>query len=216
MEKKRNIRIPTYSLGEELFNSISHGLAAALSIAGLVLMIVKAKGPLATTSVTLFGAAAILLYTISCIYHALSPKLTGKKVLRVLDHCNVFILVACTYIPASLLGVKGVLGWVLFGLVCGVSALGITLTAIDVDHYSLAGVICHLLIGWSILAGIKELLANAGPRGTLYLFLGGVAYSFGAILYGIGAKKKYMHCVFHVFCMLGTFFHFWGIYQYLL
>lgn len=213
---KRSIRIPDYTLGEELFNSISHGIGAALSIAGMVLMIIRAKGGLAVSSVTLFGAAAVLTYTISCIYHALSPRLKGKKVLRVLDHCNVYLLVACTYIPAALLGVGGALGWALFGLVCAVSATGITLTAIDVDRFTVVAVLCHLANGWSILFGLRRLFETCGRTGTLFLFLGGLAYSLGAALYGIGRKRRYMHCVFHLFCMLGTFLHFWGIYQYLL
>jgi len=213
---RRTIRIPDYTLGEELFNSISHGIGAALAIAGMVLMIIKAKGALAVTSVTLFGAAAILTYTISCIYHSLSPRLRGKKVLRVIDHCNVYLLVTCTYIPAALLGVRGALGWVLFGVVCAVSVTGITLTAIDIDRFTVAAVLCHLLNGWSILFGLRQLLTTAGIRGTMFLFLGGVAYSLGAAIYGIGRKRRYMHSVFHLFCMLGTFLHFWGIYQYLL
>ena len=107
---RRRIRIPDYTLGEELFNAISHGIGAGLSIAALVLMVIRAQGALAVTSVSLFGSAMILLYTISCIYHALSPRLKGKGVLRVIDHCNVFLLVYGTYIPASLLGVGGTAG----------------------------------------------------------------------------------------------------------
>ncbi|MBQ1287922.1 MAG: hemolysin III family protein [Erysipelotrichaceae bacterium] len=213
---RHGIRIPDYTLGEELFNSISHGIAAAFSVAGLVLMIIRAKGGMAVTSVTLFGAAAIITYTISCIYHALSPSLSGKKVLRVIDHCNVYLLVTCTYIPAALLGVGGWLGWALFGLVCAVSVVGITLTAIDIDRFTVSAVLCHLLNGWSILFGLRRLLVTCGKTGTLILFLGGVAYSLGAAIYGIGRKRRYMHSVFHIFCMLGTFLHFWGIYKYLL
>ena len=106
-KKKLNIRIPDYTLGEELFNSISHGIGAVFSIVALVLLVVKAHGVLAETAVSLYGSTMIVLYTISCIYHALSPNLEGKKVLRVIDHCNVFLLVYGTYIPAMLLGIGG-------------------------------------------------------------------------------------------------------------
>ena len=215
-EKKLNIKIPNYTLGEELFNSISHGIGAALAVVALVLMVVKAHNPLPESTVSLFGATMIILYTISCIYHALSPSLEGKKVLRVIDHCNVFLLVFGTYIPISLLGVGGALGWILFGVVCTVTIVGIVFTAINVDKYTVLATICHLINGWSILVGVPKLIETIGKEGLIYCILGGVMYTIGSILYGLGHKKKYMHCIFHVFCLLGTFFHFWTIYMYLI
>lgn len=215
-EKKREIQIPDYTIGEEIFNAVSHGLGALLGVAGLILMVIKAHGVLAETAVSLFGVAIVQLYTISCIYHALSPRLKGKKVMRVIDHCNVYLLVLGTYLPVSLLGVGGWMGWLLLGIVFVFSVLGIVFTAIDVDRYQLVSVICHLICGWSILIGIPGLLKSMGVQGLVYSILGGIMYSIGAILYGLGKKKRYRHSVFHVFCLLGTFFHFWGIYMYLL
>ena len=215
-KKKREIRIPDYTLGEEIFNAVSHGLGALLGSAGLVLLVTKARGALAKTAVVLFALAIIQVYAVSCVYHALSPRCGGKKVLRVIDHCNVYVLVLCSYLPASLLGVGGRCGWVLLGIVFVFAVLGIVFTALDVDRYTLLGVICHLVSGWSILLGIPGLLQTMGRRGVGYLLLGGVMYSVGAILYGVGKKKRYRHSIFHVFCLLGTFFHFWGIYRYLL
>ena len=215
-KKKINIRVPKYTLGEELFNSISHGLGALLAIAALVLMVVKAKGPLAETTVSLFGSTMVILYTLSCIYHALPPSLEGKKVLRVLDHCNVYLLVFGTYIPVALLGVGGSLGWILFGVVALVTVLGIVLTSIGIDKFQALEVICHLINGWSILFGISKLLTNMGFNGVLFLILGGVVYTIGSILYGVGSKKKYMHSVFHIFCIVGTLLHFISVYFYLL
>lgn len=215
-EKRREIQIPDYTLGEEIFNAVSHGLGALLGVVGLILMVIKAHGVLAETAVSLFGVAIVQLYTISCIYHALSPHLKGKKVMRVIDHCNVYLLVLGTYLPVSLLGVGGWMGWLLLGIVFVFSVLGIVFTAIDVDRYQLVSVICHLICGWSILIGIPGLLKSMGVQGLVYSILGGIVYSIGAILYGLGKKKRYRHSVFHVFCLLGTFFHFWGIYMYLL
>lgn len=215
-KKKLNIKIPNYTLGEELFNSISHGIGAALAVVALVLMVVKAHNPLPETTVSLFGATMIILYTMSCIYHALSPNLEGKKVLRVIDHCNVFLLVFGTYIPVSLLGVGGAKGWILFGVIGAFTIIGIVFTAINVDKYKVIATICHVINGWSILIGIPELINNAGHEGLLFMILGGVMYTIGSVLYGLGSKKKYMHCIFHVFCLLGTFFHFWSIYMYLI
>lgn len=211
-KRKLNIKIPKYTLGEELFNSISHGLGALLSVAALVLMIVKADEAKTEVTTALFGSTMIILYTMSCIYHALSSKLEGKKVLRVLDHCNVYLLVFGTYIPVALLGVGGALGWTLFGVVALVTTLGIVFSSISIDKFQVVEVICHLLNGWSILFGIPALLTTMGQKGITYLIIGGIMYTLGSILYGVGSKKKYMHCIFHVFCLVGTFFHFLAVY----
>ena len=170
-KKKLNIKIPKYTLGEEIFNSISHGTGALAAVAYLVLMVIKARGPLAVTTVSLFGSAMIILYTLSCIYHALSPQLEGKKVLRVLDHCNVYLLVFGTYIPAALLGVGGALGWVLFGIVAAVTVLGIVFTSIGIDKFQVVEVICHLINGWAILFAVPQLLKTIGGYGVLFLLL---------------------------------------------
>jgi len=215
-KRKLNIRIPKYTIGEEIFNSVSHGIGAILSIVALILMVIKANGALAETTVAIFGSTMIILYTISCIYHALSCKLEGKKILRILDHCNVYLLVYGTYIPISLLGIGGTLGWILFGFVSVITLIGIILTSIKIDQFQLLEVICHLLNGWSVLIGIPKLLQTINLSGLFFLILGGVMYTLGSILYGIGANKKYMHSVFHIFCLFGTFFHFWTIYCYVL
>ena len=215
-KKKLNISIPNYSLGEELFNSISHGIGALFAIAGLVLLVIKAKGMLAETTVALFGATMIILYTISCIYHALSRNLEGKKVLRVIDHCNVYMLVYGTYIPMFFIGIGGRLGWIFFVVITLVTVMGIVLTSINVDKSKKIEVICHLANGWAAVIAIPKLLMSMGKMGVIYLILGGLMYTIGSVLYGLGHKVKYTHCVFHVFCLLGTFFHFICIYFYLL
>ena len=211
-----NIRIPHYTLGEEIFNAISHGVGGLLSVLALVLMLARARGTLAAVSVSLFGAAMVTLYVISCVYHALSRRTEGKKVLRVIDHCNVFLLVLCTYVPVALLGVGGTLGWVLLSVVAAFAVTGIVFNAVRVDKFKVLSVVCHLVSGWSILLGIPRLLETMGRPGVLFLVLGGAMYSVGAALYGLGAKKKYIHSVFHLFCLAGTFCHFWAVYSYLL
>lgn len=215
-KQMRAISIPSYSMGEEISNAVSHGFGAILSAAALVLMLVRARGALAVTAAALFGSVMILLYTMSCLYHALPPSLSGKRVLRVLDHCNVFLLVFGTYIPASLLGVCGVRGWVLFSVVAFLTLLGIVFTVIDMERFQTAAVICQLLSGWSILIGASDLLNTAGVQGFVWMIAGGVMYTIGAILYGMGKRRMYFHSVFHVFCLLGTFCHFWAIYQFIL
>ena len=210
------INIPHYTLGEELFNAISHGIGGLLSLVGLTLLLLRARGPLAVTTGAIFGASMVLLYVISCVYHALSPRTEGKKVLRVIDHCNVFLLVLCTYLPVSLLGVGGALGWTLLGIVFVFAVLGIVFNAISVDKCKIVSVLCELACGWSILVAVPSLLNTMGKAGVIWLVAGGALYSIGAALYGLGAKKKYMHSVFHLFCLAGTFCHFWSVYAYLL
>lgn len=211
-----SIRIPKYTLAEELWNSISHGLAAIFAIVATILMIVKADTALEYVTVSVFGTTMIILYVISCVYHALSRRLTGKKVLRVIDHCNVFLLVLGTYTPIALLGVGGTLGWWLFSFVALITIIGITLSATNIDRFQTAEVICHLLSGWSILIGIHSLYTHMGFAGVLLLLLGGLAYTVGAILYALGAKRHYIHSVFHFFCIAGTVLQWLAIYLCLL
>lgn len=210
------IRIPKYTLAEELISSISHGLAAIFAIVATILMIIKANTALEYVTVSIFGTTMIILYIISCIYHALSRRLTGKKVLRVIDHCNVFLLVLGTYTPISLLGVGGALGWWLFGFVALITVTGITLSAIAIDRFQVAEVVCHLISGWSILIGIQSLYAHMGFTGVLLLLLGGLAYTIGAVLYAIGVKRRYVHSIFHFFCIAGTVLQWLAIYLCLL
>ena len=168
------VKIPNYSLSEELINSISHGVASIFSIVGLIMLVIKAanKGAMAVTTVTLFGTTMIILYTISCIYHALSPKITGKKVMRVIDHCNVFLLVFGTIIPVALVGIEGYLGWIYFSIVALVTLIGIVFSAIDVDKNQKIEVICPLINGWSVTLFSKTLITNIGTVCFLFVVLG--------------------------------------------
>ena len=218
-EKKKiklNIKLPNYTVGEELFNSISHGIGAVFSIVALILMVVKAHGIINEATVSLFGVSMIILYVMSCIYHALPPSLEGKKVLRVIDHCNVFLLVYGTYIPMSLVGVGGKSGLALFIAITIITIIGVLLTAIKIDKTQVLQVICHLLSGWGALFFISQLKNSLGINGLILLIIGGVMYSIGSLLYAIGRKRKYMHSIFHVFCLLGTLFHFLCVYLFLL
>ena len=210
------VSIPRYSLEEEFVNSITHGFGAICSIIALALMAAKAQSQLALGCACIFGASMVLLYANSCIYHALPAASNAKRVARVFDHCNVFLLVFGTYVPAALLGVGGTLGWTLLGIVALFTAIGIAFTIADVDRFGLVQVLCHLASGWSILAGLPQLIATMGLGGFGFVLAGGVAYSVGAVLYGIGKSRPYMHSVFHVFCLVATFLQFHAIYCFLL
>lgn len=215
-KKKLNIKVPDYTLGEELFNSISHGIGALFSLIALIFLVVKAHGVLEEITVTLFGVSMIFLYVISCVYHALSRNLEGKKVLRVIDHCNVYLLVYGTYVPIMVVGVRGLIGWLVFLLITAITVVGIVLTAVKIDKTQVLQVLCHLVSGWGALLILPTLYKVLGSGGLFFLITGGIMYSIGSILYAIGHSKRYMHCVFHVFCLLGTLFHFFCIYLYVL
>ena len=214
------IRIPNYTLGEEITNSVTHGLGAGFSLVALILMIAKAAvhGQTALTYVVLaaYGASMLVTYVISCVYHGLSPKLKGKAVLRVIDHCDIYLLVFGTIAPVALLGIRGTSGWIFFFTTLITNVIGLTLTAIDVDKFSKLSVGCHLLSGWCAVFFIRPLIANV-PIGCLYLIVaGGIAYTIGAVLYGLGKKIKYAHSVFHVFVIAGSVLQWLAIYLYLI
>ena len=214
MVKLEKISIPNYTLGEELVNAISHGIGALLSIAGLVLLSVKSSTVIATVSSVLYGSIMIVLFTISCVYHALSPRLKGKKVLRVIDHCNVLMMVAGTYLPIALSLFGGALGWGLFGFVWALTIPVVVLTAVNVDKFSVLSVIDNLILGWGILLLIGPLRSVCPLEGIWLLVGGGIAYTVGSVLYGLGAKKKWFHSIFHFFVLLGALLHFFFIYFY--
>lgn len=217
-QKPHRISIPKYSLSEELLNAISHGLGALFGIVGTVLCIVKAANtgdPWRIVSGSIFGVTVLLLYLMSCLYHALKVNM-AKRVFRVIDHCTIFLLIAGTYTPFTLVTLRGTIGWVLFGIIWGMAVLGITLNAVNLKKFSKISVACYLVMGWAIIAAFQPLAEALAPQGVSLLIWGGIAYTVGAILYGIGAKVKYFHSVFHFFCLAGTVLHFFAIYLYVL
>jgi hemolysin III len=212
------VELHKYSLGEELVNSISHGIGALLSIAGLVIGVVFSvlyNDTRCVVSVAIYGVTLVLLYTDSTIYHALRPN-SGKKVFRVIDHCSIFFLIAGTYTPYALVVVDGALGWVLFGIVWAIAALGITLTAVDLKKFSKFSMICYLAMSWDIIFAIKPLLAHMAAGGLILLLIGGVFYTVGAVLYLIGRRKKYIHSVWHFFVLAGSIAHYFSIFFYVI
>ncbi len=220
--KKDKIPIPDYTKGEEIFNMVTHIVGGAMGIAVAVLCIVfaaKKGNPYSVVSAAIFGSMMIVLYSMSSIYHGLSPKLRAKRVFRVLDHCTIFLLIAGTYTPIALCTLREyntALGWVYFGIVWGLASLGVTLTAINLEKFKVLGMIFYIALGWCILPVLPKLLTIMGKGGVIFLFLGGVSYTVGAVLYGVGKKKRYMHSVFHIFIVVGSLLHFFCILFYVL
>ena len=204
--------INRYTLGEEIINSISHGIGAGLGIAGLVLLIIQAHSILGIITSIIYSIILINMYVISCIYHALSPKVKGKAVLRNLDHSNVLLMVAGTYTPICLCLMKGALGWIVFSLVWTVTIIAIVLNSINVDKYQKICLAGNLIVGWSSLVIIKQLIASTTTEGIILLIGGGIIYTIGALLYAIGKKHRYFHSVFHFFILAGSILHYFFIY----
>lgn len=213
--------LPTYSKGEEIFNMVSHIVGGALGVVALTLCVIVAAlhhNVLGVVSTAIYGSTMIVLYSMSSIYHGLRTG-HAKKVFQVLDHCAIYLLIAGTYTPialSALMPLNPSLAWTMFGIEWGLAALAITLTAIDLKKYQVFSMICYIGMGWGCLVMWKQTLQALQPGGVLFLLLGGLAYTLGAILYGIGKRKKNFHGVFHVFCFLGSLFHFFTILFYAL
>ncbi len=215
--KLRDRELPDYTRGEEIFNMVSHIVGGAFGIAAAALCITFAalhRNPWGVVGSAVYGAALILLYTMSSVYHGLRPN-TGKKVMQVLDHCTIYFLIAGTYTPILLSAIRRVSpgwAWALFGVVWGFAVLGIVFTAIDLQSTAVFSMICYIGMGWCIMIALRVTLTAIGGVGMLYLLLGGVAYTVGAVLYGLGERRRYMHSLFHLFVLAGSILHFFCIF----
>ena len=198
---------------------VTHIVGGAFGIVALVLCVVfsaKKHDPYLVVGSAIYGASLILLYTMSSVYHGLRPNL-GKKVMQVLDHCTIYFLIGGTYTPIVLGPLRAMipwLGWTIFGVVWGFCALGCTFTAIDIEKYKKLAMCCYIGIGWIIVIAIKPTMQAVTFEGFLFLLLGGVSYTIGAVLYALGKKMRYMHSIFHVFVLVGTALQFITIFAY--
>ena len=219
--KLKDRPLPTYTKGEEVFNMVSHIVGGAVGIAALVLCIifsaVRHNGYGLAGSIV-YGVSMITLYTMSSVYHGLREG-TAKRVMQVLDHCTIYLLIAGTYTPILLSAMRPidpVASWILLGVVWGLAALAITLTAIDLKKYAVFSMICYIGMGWCIIFKIPLLLAAVGWGGFWLILAGGLCYTVGAVLYGMGRTKKYMHSVFHLCVVAGSVLHLLAILIYAL
>ena len=213
--------LPSYTKGEEIFNMVSHIVGGALAIAALVLCVIFAviySDVWGVVGAAIYGGTMVLLYTMSSIYHGLKPEMP-KKVFQIIDHCTIYFLIAGTYTPVTLAGLRPqypVQAFVIFGIVWACCFIAATLTAIDLKKYQILSMICYIAMGWCIIFFIKPTVQVLGAGGTVFLLTGGVAYTIGAILYGIGKNKKYVHSIFHLFVIAGSVLHFFMILFYVI
>lgn len=201
-----------YTLGEEIFSSVSHGVGACLSIAGTVVLLVFSViygNALAVVSSSIYGASLIILYTMSTLYHSFTNERV-KHFFQIMDHNTIFLLIAGTYTPITLYILGGVTGWVLFSIVWVASIIGITLNSINMEKAKIPSLVCYIATGWVIIFAIKPLIAKVPFLSALFLVLGGVIYTVGIVFYVI-KKVKYFHPVWHIFTILGSAFHYFSI-----
>lgn len=221
--KLKDRLLPDYTRGEEVFNMVTHIVGGGLGVIICALCVVKSfiNGDVyQITSSFIYGFSMILLYTMSSVYHGLI-SIIGKKVMQILDHCTIFILISGTYTPIALVALREyntALGWVVFGVVWGITALGATLNAIDLKKYNVFSIICYLGQGWCIILTLKQAIAAMGITAFWWILAGGIAYTIGAVLYGAADKFaiRYMHSVFHIFVVIGSVLQFIGIFEYIL
>lgn len=209
--------LPTYTKGEEIFNMTSHIVGGALGVIALVLCVTFAiihHNVYGIISAIIYGVTMISLYTMSSIYHGLKPNRMSKKIFQIIDHCTIFLLIAGSYTPFLLCTFRQYdarLGWTLFAIIWGAAILGIVLNAIDLKRYKVFSMICYLAMGWCIIIKVAILPELLTILGFVLLVSGGMAYTIGAIFYGFGKTRKYMHSIFHLFIVLGSLLHFFCI-----
>ena len=219
--KLKDRQLPDYTKGEEIFNMVSHIVGGGFGVIALVVCVAVSAvhgNVWGIVSSVIYGVSLILLYTMSSVYHGLRPNM-GKKVMQVLDHCTIYFLIAGTYTPVALCSIRPRFpgwGWVIFGIVWGVSAVAVVFTAIDLKKYAKFSMGCYIGLGWCVVLAMKPTIQSVPMGGLMWLLIGGIAYTIGAVLYGLGSKHRYMHSVFHLFVLLGSICHFISIVGYIL
>ena len=206
-----------YSYKEELLNVISHGLGLVLSIAGLALLVTYASlyGTVwHIVSFSIFGSSLVLLYLASTLYHAAKSKVLRRR-LNVLDHAAIYVLIAGTYTPFCLVPLNGAMGWVLFGITWGLALAGIILKIFFTGRYHRLSTASYVLMGWVAVIAAKQLFETLDTGGLVFLLLGGISYTVGAVFYMID-RIRYNHAIFHAWVLAGSIFHFLSVFFYLL
>lgn len=212
------LQLPNYTLTEEVLNCITHALGAVLGIVGFILcmsILLPAGNFVATASMAVFCTAMVMLYTNSAVYHGWGLT-RAKKRFQIIDHCSVFLLIAGTYAPFTLMVMDDTVGKIIFAVVALASVFGIALNIIDMKKYRKISMACYLITGWCIIFAYRSITAALSPAQFMMLVGGGIAYTVGAVLYGIGVKVRYMHTVWHFFVLAGSLLHYLCLYNFIL
>lgn len=207
-----NKKTPMYSLGEELANSITHGVGAVLSLVGLTVLIVLAAiygDAWRVVSFSIYGLTSIILYLISTLYHSF-PQPRVKRIFRTLDHAAIYLLIAGTYTPFMLITVGGVLGWTLLAIIWGLAMLGVIWKLFFMSRFRFVATGAYLLMGWLAVIAIKPMLANLTTVGIGLMVAGGIVYSLGVLFY-VWRRLPYNHAIWHVFVLVASICHFFAV-----
>ena len=210
----RERQLPNYSRGEEVMNMVSHIVGGAFGIGALVACLCRASVLRSAIGAGIYGVCMIALYTMSSIYHGMKIC-TGKKVMQILDHCTIYFLIAGSYSVIALGSLYSHfprLSILVLAAQWGLTAIAVTLTAIDLKKYSVFSMVCYIALGWMVLLFLPQTMTALSKEGFYWLLAGGIAYTIGAVLYGIGSKIKWVHSVFHFFVLLGSVLQFVSIY----
>lgn len=205
----KNRKLPNYTRGEDIANMVTHIIGGAIGIACLVLAVIIAAlhgNAWGVVGGAIYGGCTVVLYCVSSVYHGLRPN-TAKKVMQIIDHCTIYFMIAGTYTPILLSSVRVVqpaLAWTIFGIEWALVAVAVVFTAIDHNKYARFSMVCYIGMGWCIVIALKATVAAIGKMGFLWLLLGGISYTIGAILYRVGNKRPVFHTVFHIFVDVGT------------
>jgi len=211
--------LPDYTKGEEIMNMVTHIVGGALGLLALILCVVRSalnSNLYGIVTSAIYVATMITMFTISSVYHGLRPNL-GKKVMQVIDHCTIYFLIAGTYTVVVLSAIRPLyptLGWSLFVFEWAVTFAAASLTAIDLKKYSVFSMICYIGMGWAVIPFWKQTLHALTFPGFVLMLSGGIAYTIGSVLYGLGRTRKWMHSVFHIFVVLGALLQFISIFLY--
>ena len=210
--KKFATNVMGYSVGEEIANSVTHGIGAGLSVAGLTLLVALAAiyGDVwRVVSFSIYGSSLVLLYLASTLSHSIQhPKV--KRILRIFDHSAIYLLIAGTYTPFTLVSMRGPWGWTLFGVVWGLALLGIAFKTVFIGRYEKWATAAYVLMGWLVVIAFKEMLVTVPPGGIVWLVIGGVVYTLGVLFYA-WEKLPYNHAIWHLFVLGGSICHFFAI-----
>lgn len=214
-------QLPNYSTGEEIMNTVTHIVGGAMGVAALTMCVMLAaqnRNIYGVIGSSIYGFCMIALYSVSSVYHGLRPGM-GKKVMQVIDHCTIYFLICGTYTVIALSAIRPIypeLGWLLLGFEWIMAIIATVLTAIDLKQYRVFSMICYIGMGWAIIPFAKVVIQVLTKPGFYLLLAGGIAYTIGAVLYGIGSKKKWMHSVFHIFVDIGSLLQFLCVAMYAL
>lgn len=219
--QKFRTQLPDYTRGEEIANMVTHIIGGVFALAAIPLLVVTAAlrgDPWAVVSGAVYGATLLIMFTVSSIYHGLKPG-KAKRVMRVIDHCDIYFLIAGTYTPILLVGIRPInpaMAWTLFGVEWGLAAVAVTLNAVDLKRFEKISMVCYIGMGWGVIVMIEPTIKAMTMSGFALLLAGGIAYTIGAVLYAVGKKVRYIHSVFHVFVLIGSVLHFLAILLYIM